>query len=82
MIEIDGVCYQEKRNIDADLPPCSMCRIPLNKCTCQCQKFGNNYFFVNANPEDYAKDISGCLKGAAICGIVIAAVITLVLFLI
>lgn len=81
MIIVDGVMYQEKRNLDSNLPCCSMCKIPLNKCKNQCSQFGPNYFFVAMNPEDAGKDLSGCIKGAAICGFILAGIITLIIIL-
>ena len=77
MITIEGINYMEKQNLDENLPSCSMCKIPLSKC----QRFGDNYFFVTAGPEYTGRDISGCLKGVALCGIVIGILVTIILIL-
>lgn len=81
MITIEGINYMEKQNADENLPSCSMCKIPLSKCKSQCKRFGDNYFFVTVGPEDTGRDISGCLKGVALCGIVIGILVTIILIL-
>lgn len=81
MITIEGINYIEKRNLDENLPSCSMCKIPLSKCKSQCQRFGDNYFFVTAGPEDIGRDVSGCLKGVTLCAIVIGIVVAIILIL-
>lgn len=78
MITIDGTEYQEKQNMDENMPPCSMCHIPISKCHEQCRQYGNNYFFViKGKTQEEPNNFDGCLKAiiiiaAMICGIFIA----------
>ena len=68
MIVIDGIVYQEKQNLDEDLPPCSMCHVPLNKCSQQCKRFGKNYFLTSTGQQDMGKEVTGCVIVLAILG--------------